>query len=83
MSAPCADCPSLTECREVRECRATWDSKTRDAQFQIQRDHAETFPCPACPAIAGEACRNLITGEPLAKQPAHVARLNVRPEATP
>lgn len=41
------------------------------------REQAETVPCPllACPAAAGETCRNLLTGEPLGHLPAHQARL--------
>jgi hypothetical protein len=44
---------------------------------QLDRDRAMTVPCPvpACPADVGEPCRNLSTGEPVDRIPAHARRL--------
>lgn len=43
------------------------------------RDAAEQVPCPppplGCSAVSGQTCRNLTTGEELAHQPAHAARI--------
>lgn len=48
-------------------------------QDQADREVAETVPCPdrphGCGRPAGTACRNLHTGEPLERIPAHAARL--------
>lgn len=46
---------------------------------QADRDRAETVPCPdrplGCGMPAGTVCRNLHTGLPLERIPAHAARL--------
>lgn len=41
------------------------------------REQAETVPCPLqrCAQPVGQTCRNLATGEPLDRLPAHHARL--------
>ena len=40
-----------------------------------ERVSAETVPCRDCRARPGQTCRNLHTGRPLGRQPAHLARI--------
>ncbi|HJR04385.1 MAG TPA: hypothetical protein VKA83_22275 [Methylomirabilota bacterium] len=84
---PCPYCPSRNRCTTERTCRATWDSAVRDDTFAAEREDAERHPCRDCHADTGEPCRNLHTGKPLARQPAHLARIRaaIQPteEATP
>lgn len=44
-------------------------------QMREERQIAESVPCSYCGAKAGETCVNPFTDEPLAKLPAHLARL--------
>ncbi len=44
-------------------------------QMCDERRIAESVPCRYCGAAAGQTCVNPITEEPLAKLPAHLARL--------
>ena len=48
-----------------------------------ERATAETMPCEACSQPAGETCRNLATGEPLQRLPAHGARIRAYAAAPP
>jgi hypothetical protein len=79
---PCTHCPSQDRCRTEGSCRATWDSRIRDVTAAAEREHAERVSCPDCGAQPGQPCRNLRTGEPLTRQPAHQARITTT-EATP
>lgn len=81
---PCPYCPHPARCTTEGSCRATWDSLVRDHTNTAERQHAEQHPCPDCHADTGQPCRNLHTGEPLTRQPAHHNRITTRPtEATP
>lgn len=78
---PCTHCPMPDLCTTEGSCRATWDSRVRDTTNTAERADAETRPCPDCHAQAGQPCRNLRTGQPLGRQPAHQSRIQPR-EAT-
>lgn len=84
-SDSCAHCPTPDRCHSEGDCRATWDSHTAARVRDTARTHAIRRPCPDCHADTGQPCRNLHTGEPLHRQPAHLARLratDTTPEPT-
>ncbi len=83
---PCPYCPSRDRCTTEGSCRATWDSAVREDTFAAEREDAERVECPDCDAEPSQPCRNLHTGQPLARQPAHLARIRnatTPTEATP
>lgn len=63
----------------------SWAERQRDADaaWRHQRMTAETVPCtePGCGAFVGETCRNVHTGQPLEKLPAHAKRIRSAAEA--
>lgn len=54
--------------------------------WELERDAAQTVPCPpqprGCAVPAGVTCRNLATGRPLERQPAHQARRDAADQTT-
>lgn len=52
----------------------------RDLIFTQQREHALTVACPYCQAEPGQRCADPRTGYQLEHQPAHLARLQTRPD---
>lgn len=54
----------------------SWESRAgrADAEWRMERERAETVPCPSCRVPAGQHCRNTITGDEV-RFPAHPARI--------
>jgi hypothetical protein len=55
----------------------SWAERQRDADatWRHTRLTAETVPCVDCDARVGETCRNVHTGDPLERLPAHAKRI--------
>lgn len=53
----------------------------RYLEWLQEREDAETEQCTTCQAPPGETCRNLVTGERLSREPAHLTRIRRRAQA--
>jgi hypothetical protein len=50
----------------------------RYLEWLQEREDAQTERCETCQAPPGETCRNLVTGRPLDREPAHLTRIRRR-----
>jgi hypothetical protein len=62
-----------------------WSNRQRDsdAEWRMVREQAGSVACPepGCEARVGECCRNLSSGEDLARFPAHARRIRAADES--